>query len=1106
MHYRRHPWEGRRGFTLLELLVVIVILVILMMILLPEFLQQSVRARDARAKSYLTLAWQDLTVTATADEANFTSASELAGELRYDDPSLSTQVVSDCSASTMAGFNDKTIAIVGPQSNGAALVMCVRSSSGDIIELIGPVTGADPTIVLVSSISGQKPINIAAPTISGDVRYGQQLTAQEGGWESDTPPVYSYQWQRCNSQAINCINVAGGTSRTYLVLAGDVGSRFKVLVTATNETGSATATSAPTGTANTSLAGLPDNTSLPTISGAAAQGQTVTADKGTWTGDVPISYACQWQDSSDGVTWHNIAGATSCSYSIPAAEVGKQLLVEVKASNKEGEQDSYSAPTDAVIPPPASTAAPTLAGYAQDTQILSTSDGSWQYSPTSYTYQWQFSSNGGATWNAIAGATASSYQIPYGTYDGDELRCRVTATNAAGSTSASSNSSAVVVAVPPTNTAAPTFSGTAQVGQQLTGTHGSWNGTPTISYSYQWQSSPNGGNSWTALGGATSSSYTVQASDAGNYLRLEVTASNAGGLTSADSAASSQMLSAIPVAAVVPYAGQTPLPSGWALADGACGYTSTSYPDLWAAIGTTYGGTGSSNFCLPDMRGKMALGKSSSGTGSALGQTGSAFDKSGVISLGAFTYNFSWTDTPPNPAFSASSLTWCGTGCRNVSTYGSGYYNTNISPATLTATQSGSVTGGANVSASGRATVSTIYSATNPPYLALRYIVEVSASASTPCGAIWSSALPSAPSGAVDANGASASGSLSSCLATAFGGNVPDMRGSFAVGQATSGTAASLGARGGALSQTATVSYASGTGVANVTPPGWSVNLQIVSPTPSASYSSHSVEQAGGSSGFDAASSPSRGSDDGSVIGSSVFSPGSIATGGAPSGSAATSTYTAPYLALNQVVFTASSYTPAPGLITPYVGASAPAGWLIANGQAVSRSTYSSLFAAIGTTYGSGDGSTTFNLPDLAGRIALGRAAAGTGSALGSSGGALDATPSATLPGWTPTLTIPAHSFTWSLPNFTYTYTGRRNSASIDGTGTGGSGSFQIAQSTDCPGNNPCSETYTSQGGGAQTVTSTSGQMTVNAAPIGAQPVTLPAQNAPYLSVTYIIK
>jgi microcystin-dependent protein len=80
-------------------------------------------------------------------------------------------------------------------------------------------------------------------------------------------------------------------------------------------------------------------------------------------------------------------------------------------------------------------------------------------------------------------------------------------------------------------------------------------------------------------------------------------------------------------------------------------------------------------------------------------------------------------------------------------------------------------------------------------------------------------------------------------------------------------------------------------------------------------------------------------------------------------------------LGLSTVAFSGSyldlSNTPAslpPGVIVPYGGSSAPTGYLMANGQAVSRTTFAPLFAIYSTTYGVGDGSTTFNLPDLRGR------------------------------------------------------------------------------------------------------------------------------------------
>ena len=68
----------------------------------------------------------------------------------------------------------------------------------------------------------------------------------------------------------------------------------------------------------------------------------------------------------------------------------------------------------------------------------------------------------------------------------------------------------------------------------------------------------------------------------------------------------------------------------------------------------------------------------------------------------------------------------------------------------------------------------------------------------------------------------------------------------------------------------------------------------------------------------------------------------------------------------------ANTGTPA-GVMMPYAGSSEPSGWLFCSGNAVSRTTYSGLFSAIGTTYGPGDNSTTFNLPDLRGRVIAGR-------------------------------------------------------------------------------------------------------------------------------------
>jgi microcystin-dependent protein len=66
------------------------------------------------------------------------------------------------------------------------------------------------------------------------------------------------------------------------------------------------------------------------------------------------------------------------------------------------------------------------------------------------------------------------------------------------------------------------------------------------------------------------------------------------------------------------------------------------------------------------------------------------------------------------------------------------------------------------------------------------------------------------------------------------------------------------------------------------------------------------------------------------------------------------------------------SFTLPSGIINPFAGITAPDGWLLCYGQAISRTVYSDLFIALSTTYGVGDGSTTFNIPDMRGRVVAG--------------------------------------------------------------------------------------------------------------------------------------
>lgn len=108
-----------------------------------------------------------------------------------------------------------------------------------------------------------------------------------------------------------------------------------------------------------------------------------------------------------------------------------------------------------------------------------------------------------------------------------------------------------------------------------------------------------------------------------------------------------------------------------------------------------------------------------------------------------------------------------------------------------------------------------------------------------------------------------------------------------------------------------------------------------------------------------------------------------------------------------------------PGMIATYAGTSAPTGWLACQGQAISRTTYAALFTAISTTWGSGDGSTTFNVPDLRGVFVRGTGTNATGSSSGAVGPSVGAYAADTYLNHSHTATDSGHTHTYSYTSIT---------------------------------------------------------------------------------------
>jgi hypothetical protein len=386
-----------------------------------------------------------------------------------------------------------------------------------------------------AKVAAAPPVDIEPPSISGTVQQGQTLTEAHDTWRNE-PTSYTYQWLRCNEESKNCAAISGATEQTYVPGAADVGHTLEVQETAENAGGpSSPATSAATAVV---VPPVPVNIKAPTITGNAVQGQTLTEVHGTWESN-PTKYEYQWlRCNSEGKNCTAIAGATEQTYLLVTADVGHTLEVQETAINAGGtSQPTPSVKTGVVAAAkPTSITPPTTTGTTQQGKTLTDEHGTWTNEPTSYEYQWLRCNEEGKTCTAISGATTQTYQMAAADV-GHTVEVSETARNAAGaSTPTTSQASSVVLPAVPVNVTPPKSSGTAQQGQALTETHGTWTNNPT-KYEYQWLRCEALGAGCLPIAGATGQAYTPVAEDVGHTLVVQETASNAGG-TSENSAPS----------------------------------------------------------------------------------------------------------------------------------------------------------------------------------------------------------------------------------------------------------------------------------------------------------------------------------------------------------------------------------------------------------------------------------------------------------------------------------------------------------------------------------------------------------------------------------------
>ncbi|HET9420588.1 MAG TPA: hypothetical protein VFO49_05585 [Nocardioides sp.] len=363
-----------------------------------------------------------------------------------------------------------------------------------------------PGGLLAPAASAADPITtVTAPWVEGDAKSGRTLTAHLGTY-APADATLNVQWLADGTP------IAGQTGPTYVVPTFPGGKRFSIRVTAAR-TGftSTTVTSLQTGPA-VSLLGTAklENRALPTVSGEAAVGATLSTTNGQWS-QAPTAFGYQWL--ADGQA---VAGATAKTFVLTAAQQGKKITAKVTATSGSRTAAGTSDPTAAVAAGTVTNVTlPTITGTPAVGAKLTATPGTWSVADPTITYEWL------ADDVVIAGATAATF-TPTATQADKQISVRVTA--AKQGFTAGTATSAKTAPVDPAavvNTKAPTVAGDAKVGSVLTADEGTWTPAPT-SFAYQWLSEG------AVIAGATAKTYTPVASLEGKRLAVRVTAKFAG--------------------------------------------------------------------------------------------------------------------------------------------------------------------------------------------------------------------------------------------------------------------------------------------------------------------------------------------------------------------------------------------------------------------------------------------------------------------------------------------------------------------------------------------------------------------------------------------------
>ena len=297
-------------------------------------------------------------------------------------------------------------------------------------------------------------------------------------------------------------------------------------------------------------AAAPTNTSLPSITGEATVGTSLTVNTGGWS-STQVTFNIQWFSCSTNLSTSCVAqsGRTTGTYLITTSDLTRYIRASVTALDATGGSTVFTTLVGPVVTPPQASVLPVITGVATPGSVLQATRGTWSgAAATGDQYQWlRCTSVDTSNCTVISTSTSNTYTVQ-NSDTGFRLAVNVIVRDITNRISGSAKSlTTQPVLGSPTVSSTPTFTSNLYVGGTATLDRGTWSTAGNTTYLYQWQRcSTQAITACQNISGATTASYLVAQLDLNQYLRVAVTAINEVGGSTIYSGFSAQVAATAP--------------------------------------------------------------------------------------------------------------------------------------------------------------------------------------------------------------------------------------------------------------------------------------------------------------------------------------------------------------------------------------------------------------------------------------------------------------------------------------------------------------------------------------------------------------------------------